>query len=669
MAAQDSILSFQSVLATQDSAFPISIYELPKLAQGPSQILCRWGVHTADPVLEPFGFTTVEMVLWSTSEPIQKGSFARSVQMNNHALEKFMLQAIGRAKRGVPIGFQLLLPVSVSYVARSDILEFRMQGCDCVATAAGLMQSREKLSPWTQSTHGGDEICLEKVLNGAIGVIQAKNAPGVPVTEALDQVKTAIVNRLSFRWLLPEPVQPRRLAMVEVRPDHKSIEAIYSLGIQLIVLDQPGHWLEPDEGPYAHLRESFVPFDTNVDSHFGDRLTRALEALRVDGVVTRNDRLVTAVARVAETLGFPTSPAVAFEKATNKYATRLSEIERGFALCVSGPSDLQEKLHPSDRSEPIRLEYPLVVKPCEGDGSHCVSKVSTETQLFQAVEKVGHRIIRHEGAVPVPSDVLIEPYIDGPEVDVNFVLWDGEVLFSDVSDDFPSDADSPEATAADTFQETAFAHPSRLPPSEQDLLRQVLLDRILHMGFRSGIFHVEARVRHSAMKYTKRDGTLDLRYHEMRDETHEPKASVFLVEVNARPPGYYGLMSLAWTYGVDYFALHVLHALSDETRMRALSQPFLHGPQHDGALMLVLPERGGVLTSGDPAETFRKEHPEVMDNILLRREPFAMGDFVPGPDAPTMGFLSVLVVRSTMGRAGLLRNMAMIRRDWRHTIE
>ncbi|THC89783.1 hypothetical protein EYZ11_010761 [Aspergillus tanneri] len=326
------------------------------------------------------------MVLRSPSMPIHQRSFPRSIIMNNPAVERFLLQAISRVRSGVPIGFHLLLPVSIGYVSR--------------------------------------------------------NIPGVIVTEALNQVRTAIANRLSFRWLLLDPVQSCRLAMVE---------------------------------------ESFVPFDTNVDAHFG-RLTQALEALRVDGIVTRNDRLVRAVAVVAEAFGFPTSPAAAFETATNKYATRLSEIERG--LCVSGPSDLQEKLHPSNGNEPIRLQYPLVVKPCEGDRSHYLSK-------------------------------------------------DGEILFCEVSDDFPSDADSPGATIADTFQETAFAHPSRLTSSEQDLLRQALLGRILHMGFRSGVFHVEARVRYSVMKYVEENGTLDLHYNMTRDEKQGPKPRTLVSNPNS----------------------------------------------------------------------------------------------------------------------------------------
>lgn len=36
---------------------------------------------------------------------------------------------------------------------------------------------------------------------------------------------------------------------------------------------------------------------------------------------------------------------------------------------------------------------------------------------------------------------MIEPYIDGPEVDANLVLLDGEVIFFEVTDDFPKPGD------------------------------------------------------------------------------------------------------------------------------------------------------------------------------------------------------------------------------------
>ncbi|GFF95086.1 carnosine synthase 1 [Aspergillus udagawae] len=303
---------------------------------------------------------------------------------------------------------------------------------------------------------------------------------------------------------------------------------------------------------------------------------------------------------------------------------QLSKIKGSFTLYISGPSDLQEKFTP--------IRWKQATSPPVSAGG--------ETMRGQ------RKPLCHEGTVLVASDVLIKPYIDGSEVAVNFVLWNGEILFCEVSDDFPSNADSPGATSSDTFQETAFVHPSRLAPSEQNLLRKALLDRILHM--------------YSAMKYVEENGILDLQYNVTRDEQQRPKPSVFLIKINPRPPGHYGLTSLTWTYGLDYFALHVLHALGDEARMRALSEPFMCGPQYDGVIMLVIPERGGILTSGDPAWKFREEDPGIMDNILLRREPFAKGDFVPSPDAPTMPFLSVLVPCSKNGRGGLLRSIAII---------
>ncbi|KAA8642568.1 uncharacterized protein ATNIH1004_011513 [Aspergillus tanneri] len=126
--------------------------------------------------------------------------------------------------------------------------------------------------------------------------------------------------------------------------------------------------------------------------------------------------------------------------------------------------------------------------------------------------------------------------VQGIHRDAEFkaVEKDGEILFCEVSDDFPSDADSPGATIADTFQETAFAHPSRLTSSEQDLLRQALLGRILHMGFRSGVFHVEARVRYSVMKYVEENGTLDLHYNMTRDEKQGPKPSAKQIQFMCR---------------------------------------------------------------------------------------------------------------------------------------
>jgi len=61
------------------------------------------------------------------------------------------------------------------------------------------------------------------------------------------------------------------------------------------------------------------------------------------------------------------------------------------------------------------------------------------TELVEAVRRAAER---HTDAVTTTSAVVVEPYVDGPEMDANIILMNGEVLFFDVSDDFPSKGDA-----------------------------------------------------------------------------------------------------------------------------------------------------------------------------------------------------------------------------------
>jgi hypothetical protein len=61
--------------------------------------------------------------------------------------------------------------------------------------------------------------------------------------------------------------------------------------------------------------------------------------------------------------------------------------------------------------------------------------VHDEITLREAVKTM------QEERVP-EYDILIEPYINGPEVDVKIGLWDGELAWAEVCDDFPYAGDS-----------------------------------------------------------------------------------------------------------------------------------------------------------------------------------------------------------------------------------
>ena len=101
---------------------------------------------------------------------------------------------------------------------------------------------------------------------------------------------------------------------------------------------------------------------------------------------------------------------------------------------------------------------------------------------------------------------------------------------------------------------------------------------LLKFGFRSGVFHVEARVRDSSMQYGVSDGVLDLQTAAGSSVTKTPKC--FLIEVNPRLPGLMCCTAAHCTYGISYAALHQLIAIGDAERTAAFSQPFCAGSQY-----------------------------------------------------------------------------------------
>lgn len=204
----------------------------------------------------------------------------------------------------------------------------------------------------------------------------------------------------------------------------------HALGISLLVISA-GDWF-PDDHEQAHLREHFLAIDITPDAGLAQRLVDAVRAassssLPLDGIYTTRHHWLVSAAEAAKALGLPTSPTVAYRIACDKYLTRSLESQHGggFVL-VTGVEDLA-----TQRQALASLAYPLVVKPVSGVGSGCVFKVHDHDPgaLVLAVAKAA--------ALRGSSNVLIEPYVDGPKFDANFVLCDGQVLFSEVSDDFP----------------------------------------------------------------------------------------------------------------------------------------------------------------------------------------------------------------------------------------
>jgi len=89
----------------------------------------------------------------------------------------------------------------------------------------------------------------------------------------------------------------------------------------------------------------------------------------------------------------------------------------------------------------------------------------------------------------VDLTVLLEQYLDGPEVDVDVVLSEGQWRYACVADNGPC--------LEPYFNETWGLAPSVLPKEQQAELKDLAVKSCLALGFTSGVFHVE-------LKYTSR---------------------------------------------------------------------------------------------------------------------------------------------------------------------
>ncbi|KFZ00531.1 hypothetical protein V500_01047 [Pseudogymnoascus sp. VKM F-4518 (FW-2643)] len=621
---------------------------------------------TVDLVIEPTA-DVGDLQTESVTEFFWPDDLREGLGTNTSTVKAFISNALKKNPTSTAIGIKLILPAQDGFVARSDIIELRMHGCTVSDATSGFLQPREFIEHFPNQKPRHEPEQLYDILSNCIGALLVNPSDFETVGHAMEVLENEFRYRLALEFLLPDAIPRQRVALVHCPPPELlTYEAIRCLGVDLVILDRPEHFLHSPKGPLAYLRESFHPIDLNVDDGLTQRIVNVAKDLKLDGIFTRYDLYSTQVAHAAELLGLPTSSPSAFSIATNKHASRMLEAEANSSFSVDNYNELDQMLRNSEN--PLKIEYPIVVKPCTGWSSLCVTKARDEKELRSAVRKAHSKVLGHVGDTPIQSRVLVEPYIDGPEVDVNFALWNGDIVFGNISDDFPCNADMSDKTGETDFQETVLMFPSRIPENEKAMLFSRLRDSLARMGFHTGVFHCEARVKNSAAKYVESEGTIDLAI-EGSFQSGDREPSAFMIEVNPRPPGYFPLHATTWTHGVDYYALHVLRCVMDEKRFRALAVPFSPEVQPCMAVLSLMPEKGGILKSEDPAIALAKRKPSLMNSISIYRNYFEPGEYVTSPDAVETSFHACLLVESSTGRQDLLRKIEEIREEWVPIIE
>lgn len=362
-------------------------------------------------------------------------------------------------------------------------------------------------------------------------------------------------------------------------------EKAKELGVRSVIIDGPDSWSK--NLVEENIIEKFIPLDmSDADTVF----ERALQEIRdtkkelgeLDGIVSFSEMAMPLVARLAEQLGLPGNPPSAVDDARDKHATRRRMAEENLPtpknFLIESASQLEEA------SE--HVGYPSVIKPIYGAASIGVVRVDSFEDLKKCYAKVtkelaGAKIIA--GALQQGDDqeetdpgnasswirttIMMEEYLDGPEVDVDVVMSEGEAVYGAVTDNWP--------TVEPYFLETGSNAPSILPLYQQKELMELSVKTVKALGFVNGVFHVEG-------KYTSRG----------------PR----LIEVNCRMGGgpVRTMNQIVW--GVDLVEEALLCAAGLPSNPPTASKPLVNVAEYSVNAM-----KSGILKNNDHLAKFSNE--------------------------------------------------------------
>lgn len=213
----------------------------------------------------------------------------------------------------------------------------------------------------------------------------------------------------------------------------------------------------------------------NASTMDEDAVLAAAEAYHPDGIMTlATDMPMRGVAKVSDRLGLHGISYETAVKATDKndmiQAFKEHAVPSPWYFTVDSLKELKD--HEAD------VTYPCIIKPTDNAGSHGVAKVFSYQGLLDMYD-YARSCARH-------GKVIVEEYLDGPEVSVEVMVVDGEVHVLQITDKM--------TTEEPHFVEMGHTQPSRLPIAMQTAIRNVAVVACKSIGIDKGPAHVEMKV-------------------------------------------------------------------------------------------------------------------------------------------------------------------------------
>lgn len=204
-----------------------------------------------------------------------------------------------------------------------------------------------------------------------------------------------------------------------------------------------------------------------------ERILEICQEEKIDGIATiASDVAAPTVAYIANRMGLVGNDYEAALRANNKYLMRNAFIEAGV------PCPLYKMVTSVQELEWTNWNYPLIVKPSDRSGSLGVTKVHSESELEQAVDKAL--------SVSFKKQAMVEEFIEGREISVEFISYNGT--------HYPLQITDKVTTEAPHFVELEHHQPSSLSPEMFDKIYSITKNALNALGITNGASHSEYKI-------------------------------------------------------------------------------------------------------------------------------------------------------------------------------
>lgn len=211
-----------------------------------------------------------------------------------------------------------------------------------------------------------------------------------------------------------------------------------------------------------------------------DAVLRAAEAFAPDGIVIGAcDTSVRVGAYVCKQLNLPGHTEDIALKATDKY-----QMLQAFELAGVAHPSFQMVKNDCIHDFTLNIPLPAISKPTDSAGGRGINLIENEDMLRDAVAS--------SSRAGISGDVLIEEFMNGPEVSVEILVVDGVAHVLQITDKITS--------GAPHFYEIGHSQPSALPDALKEQIKDLARRAALAIGLSNSPAHAEIKITNDGPK-------------------------------------------------------------------------------------------------------------------------------------------------------------------------